>query len=69
MGNTYLLRPSVEVRLSVEVPEEEEEHDGVHSDPPDENSGVVTVDEEELERVDHDEDELHLKQTENYKEL
>lgn len=49
------------VRGLVELVEEEEEHDGVHADPPDEGARVVAVDEEELEGVHHDRDELeHL---------
>lgn len=42
------------VRVLVELVEQEEEHDGVHSDPPDERLRVVAVDEEQLERVHHD---------------
>lgn len=34
------------VRLVVELLEQEEEHDGVHADPPDEGTGVVAVDEQ-----------------------
>lgn len=41
------------VGLVVEVFEEEEEHNGVHSDPPDECARVVAVDEQQLERVYH----------------
>lgn len=49
------------VRALVELVEQEEEHDGVHSDPPDERLRVVAVDEEQLERVHHDGDKLdHL---------
>lgn len=49
------------VRVLVELVEQEEEHDGVHSDPPDERLRVVAVDEEQLERVHHDGDKLdHL---------
>lgn len=49
------------VRGLVELVEEEQEHDGVHADPPDEGAWVVAVDEEQLEGVDHDGDELeHL---------
>lgn len=42
------------VRLVVELLEEEEEHDGVHADPPDESTRVVAVDEQQLESVNHD---------------
>ena len=52
--------PRRRVRLVVEVFKEEEEHDGVHSDPPDESTRVVTVDEQQLERVHHYTYELHL---------
>lgn len=49
------------VRRLVELVEQEEEHDGVHSDPPDEGSRVVAVDEQQLEGVHHDCDKLdHL---------
>lgn len=45
----------------VELVEQEEEHDGVHADPPDERARVVAVDEEQLEGVYHDGDKLqHL---------
>lgn len=59
-GQTYaglgaLVAPLVEVR------EEAEEENTVAADPPDEGLGVVAVDEEQLERVDNDEDELDLK--------
>lgn len=49
------------VRVLVELVEQEEEHDGVHSDPPDERLRVVAVDEEQLERVHHDGHKLDLK--------
>lgn len=52
--------PRFRVGLVVEVFEEEEEHDGVHADPPDEGAGVVAVDEQQLERVHHYTYELHL---------
>lgn len=49
------------VRLFVKIGEEEVEHDRVEADPPYERLRVVAVDEEELEGVDHDQDELdHL---------
>lgn len=56
------LRPGLPVGLPVEVSEEEEEHDGVHADPPHEGLRVVAVDEEQLERVQHYEHKLGLKQ-------
>ena len=57
--------PLVVVGLLVELGEEEEEHDGVHSDPPDKRSRVVALDEEQLEGVGHDADELdHLQRGE-----
>lgn len=49
------------VGLFVELFEQEEEHDGVHSNPPDEGFRIITVDEQELESVKHDENELNLK--------
>lgn len=51
------------VRLLVELLEQEEEHDGVHADPPDESFWIVAVDEQQLESVDHDGQELHHLQT------
>jgi len=53
------------IRLVVEFLEEEEEHDSVHADPPDEGSWVVAVDEKQLEGVHHDGNELgHLQRGE-----
>lgn len=49
------------VRLFVEFFEQEEEHHGVHADPPDEGFRVIAIDEEKLESVQHDEDKLDLK--------
>lgn len=46
---------------AVEFVEQEEEHESVHSDPPDERSRIVALDEQQLERMYHDRDELHLK--------
>lgn len=51
------------VRALVELVEQEEEHDGVHSDPPDEGFRVVAVDEQQLEGVHHDGDKLDHLQT------
>lgn len=51
------------VLLLVELLEQEEEHDGVHSDPPDESFRVIAVDEQQLESVHHDGQELHHLQT------
>lgn len=48
------------VGLVVEVLEEEEEHDCVHADPPDEGTRVLALDEQQLERVRHYADELGL---------
>lgn len=47
--------------MLIEFFEKEEEHDGVHADPPDEGLWIVAVDEEKLECVQHDRDELNLK--------
>lgn len=49
------------IRLFVEFFEKEEEHDGVHSDPPYEGFGVIAVNEKQLEGVQHDENKLNLK--------
>jgi len=47
--------------LLIEFFEQEEEHDGVHANPPDKCLRVVAVDEQKLERMDHDRQELqHL---------
>jgi len=45
--------------LIVELLEQEEEHDGVHADPPHESFRVIAVDEQQLEGVDHYGQELH----------
>lgn len=49
------------VRCLVEFVEQEQEHKGVHADPPDECPRIIALDEEQLECVHHDSDELHLK--------
>lgn len=49
------------VRGLVKFVEQEQEHKGVHADPPDERSRIITFDEEQLECVYHDGDKLHLK--------
>lgn len=54
------------VGLIVELLEEEEEHDGVHPYPPHEGTGVVAVDEEQLEGVDHDTHKLGLWQKSSF---
>lgn len=54
---------SLVVRLVVEVFEEEEEHNGVHADPPDKGARVVAFNEQKLERVQHDAYKLHLETT------
>jgi len=51
-------RPLLLVTLLIELLEQEEEHDGVHADPPDERLWIVALDEEQLEGMDHDCDEL-----------
>lgn len=48
------------ISLVVEFLEEEEEHHSVHANPPYEGTGVVAVDEQQLEGVDHYRHELHL---------
>lgn len=49
------------VLLFVELFEQEEKHDRVHADPPDERFRIVAIDEQQLERVNHDGQELdHL---------
>ena len=45
----------------VEVAEQEVEQDRVHADPPDERLGIVALDEEQLEGMEHHQNELdHL---------
>lgn len=44
----------------VEFIEKEEEHDGVHTDPPNECFWIVAVDEKQLECMYHDSHELDL---------
>lgn len=48
------------IRGLVEFVEQEQEHDGVHADPPDKRLRVVALDEQQLERVHHDRHELNL---------
>jgi hypothetical protein len=55
------------VGLFVELLEKEEEHNGVHANPPDEGFRVIAVGEEKLEGVKHDSDELNLKGVETIK--
>lgn len=48
--------------MFVKLLEKEEEHHGVHADPPDERFRVIAVDEQQLECVNHDSQKLqHLK--------
>lgn len=47
------------IRLGVEITEQKVEHDGVHTDPPDECFRIITFDEKKLERVDYYKDELN----------
>lgn len=49
------------VGLFVEFLEQEEEHNCVHANPPNEGSRVVTIDKQKLESVKHDENKLNLK--------
>lgn len=48
------------VRMLVEIVEQDVEHDRVHQDEPDERLRVVTLDEQQLDRVYEHHDELHL---------
>lgn len=45
--------------LIVELLEQEEEHDGVHADPPHESLRVIAVNKQQLEGVDHYGQKLH----------
>lgn len=57
---------SLAVRLVVELLEEEEEHDRMHTYPPHEGPWIVAVYEKQLECVHHNPDKLSLKNwTEN----
>lgn len=50
------------IRLKIELSEQEEEHNSVHSDPPHESSWIVTIWScQKLEGVNEDENELNLK--------
>lgn len=51
---------TVLVGCLVELVEQEEEHHGVHADPPDKSFRVIAIDEEQLEGVNHDQNELNL---------
>ena len=53
-------RLGVLVTALVEIGKEAEKENSVTANPPNESLGVVAVDEEELEGVDHNSDELHL---------
>jgi hypothetical protein len=48
------------VSILVEVREEEEEHDGVHSNPPYEGTRIVAIHKQQLEGVSHNANELYL---------
>lgn len=61
LNSGFWWRFSIIVRLIVEFFEEEEEHDCVHTDPPDKCSWIVAVYEEELECMDHNAHKLNLK--------
>lgn len=50
----------LEVSLFVEIREEIVEQNGVHSNPPDEGSWIVTIDEKQLEGVEKYQHELNL---------
>lgn len=56
-----IIYPFAIVGLIVKFFEQEEEHNSVHSDPPDEGFRVVTIDEQKLEGVKHDGNKLNLK--------
>jgi len=62
-GSTY--HETVFVGCLVELVEEEEEHDSVHSDPPDKCLRIIAIDEEQLESVHHDQYELNLQLNKN----
>lgn len=59
-ASTHLEVLFLEIGLFVEISKQEVEHEGVKSDPPDEGLGVVTVDEQQLEGMDHNQNELDL---------
>lgn len=50
----------------VEFVEQEEEHDGMHANPPHKRPWIVAVDEQQLECVYHDGDELNLECTDEW---
>lgn len=59
INNSY---PSAFVRRFIELVEQEEEHDSMHTNPPNECSWIITIYEEKLEGVNHDCNKLnHLK--------
>lgn len=51
--------PSFLIGLFVEFVEEEEEHDGMHANEPDKCTRIVTLDEQQLECMNHNGDELN----------
>lgn len=48
------------IRGLVELVEQEQEHDGMHANPPDERLRIVALDEQQLEGMHHDRHKLHL---------
>lgn len=63
----YTYRNAVPVGCLVELVEQEEEHNGVHADPPDKSFWIIAVNEEQLEGVNHDQNKLNLQGTKEKK--
>lgn len=62
MPTLRIIYPLSIVGLIVEFFEQEEEHNSVHSDPPNEGFRVVAVNKQKLEGVEHDSNKLNLKE-------
>lgn len=48
------------VRLSIELSEQKKEHNSMHSDPPDKGFWIVAINEQQLEGMEHNQNELNL---------
>lgn len=60
-SDTY--RSASFVGLFVEFIEQEEEHNGMHANPPHKGFRIIAIDEQQLEGMDHNQNELNLKRT------
>lgn len=54
-------RSTALIGLFVEFIKQKEEHDGMHANPPNESFRIITVNEKQLEGMNHNSDKLNLK--------